>query len=499
MTAFLEAIYVENRSPLTLVVDEADMFAPQRPGKEQLTMLGRMEQICRRGRVRGFRPWLITQRPASLHKSVLSQANTLIAMQLTAPQDRDALGDWIEGQADRVEGKKVLAELPKLAKGEGFVWAPHENLLERVKFPAITTYDSSRTPEDGEQLPLVKLAEGRPVRDRRGAEEAGRGRRLRASATASRTASLAGTDQAPYAIRMPIDIQKAADIPPRSPHKIHTKGDKKGGNADLPRGEQQVLTAIAQHREGVTREQITVLTGYKRSTRDAYVQRLRERGLVDVGGDRIVATGDGLAALGPDFKPLPKGAALRKYWTERLPQGERRVFEVVANLWPRTSIETRSRPRPTSSARPGTPTCSAWPRASSSPPTAGPCARATRSSDERARRRGDEKRGRAHRLAERHVDARLQHRARADQRGRRRGLQLVRRNGRNEMSDALTHHHREWKQMYAALANRAVLSAALEGAKVERGGGWVKVHRLTPEAADMLVALVEPRSDGPEA
>jgi hypothetical protein len=140
------------------VVDEADMFAPQRPGKEQLTMLGRMEQICRRGRVRGFRPWLITQRPASLHKSVLSQANTLIALQLTAPQDRDALGDWIEGQADRVEGKKVLAKLPKLSRGEGFVWAPHENLLERAKFPAITTYDSSRTPEDGEQLPQITLA-----------------------------------------------------------------------------------------------------------------------------------------------------------------------------------------------------------------------------------------------------------------------------------------------------------------------------------------------------
>jgi hypothetical protein len=411
MTSFLEAIYVENRSPITFVVDEADMFAPQRPGKEQLTMLGRMEQICRRGRVRGFRPWLITQRPASLHKSVLSQANTLIALQLTAPQDRDALGDWIEGQADRVEGKKVLATLPKLARGEGFVWAPHENLLERTKFPAIATYDSSRTPEDGEQLPPVKLAEvdlsaiGEALKkldEDAGAVDEDDPEQLRAriaelegeldemrnsasatdmalqmdngaieaarregyargvadsqplvsdfeevAATLAQASRMAegvrnriadclarGVDQAPYAIRMPIDIQKAADIPPRSPHKIHTKGDKKGGNADLPRGEQQVLTAIAQHREGVTREQITVLTGYKRSTRDAYVQRLRERGLVDVGGDRIVATGEGLAALGPDFKPLPKGAALRKYWTDRLPQGERRVFEVVANLWP---------------------------------------------------------------------------------------------------------------------------------------------------------------------
>jgi hypothetical protein len=158
VTAFLEELYQVNRSPLTLVIDEADMFAPQRPQKDQLTMLGRMETICRRGRVRGFRPWLITQRPASLHKACLSQANTLIAMQLTAPQDRDALGDWIEGQADREQGKRVLADLPKLPRGQGFVWAPHESVLERVKFPAITTYDSSRTPEDGETLPQVKLA-----------------------------------------------------------------------------------------------------------------------------------------------------------------------------------------------------------------------------------------------------------------------------------------------------------------------------------------------------
>jgi len=36
-----------------------------------------------------------------LHKDVLSQADILIAMKLTASQDRDAIGAWIEGQADR--------------------------------------------------------------------------------------------------------------------------------------------------------------------------------------------------------------------------------------------------------------------------------------------------------------------------------------------------------------------------------------------------------------
>jgi hypothetical protein len=39
-------------------------------------------------------------------------------MKLTSSQDRDAIGGWIEGQADRAEGKRILGELPRLPKGE---------------------------------------------------------------------------------------------------------------------------------------------------------------------------------------------------------------------------------------------------------------------------------------------------------------------------------------------------------------------------------------------
>lgn len=159
MADFLEAIYLENREPLLLVVDEADLFAPQRSMPATKRVLDAMEQICRRGRVRGFRPWLITQRPADLHKSVLSQANTLIALQLTSPQDREAVGSWIEGQADREQGKKVLASLPKLVRGEGWIWAPHHDMLERVRFPKPDTFDSSSTPQDGTAVAMPKLAE----------------------------------------------------------------------------------------------------------------------------------------------------------------------------------------------------------------------------------------------------------------------------------------------------------------------------------------------------
>jgi DNA-binding IclR family transcriptional regulator len=102
----------------------------------------------------------------------------------------------------------------------------------------------------------------------------------------------------------------------------------------LPRGERQVLTAIAQHPGGVTREQLTVLTGYKRSSRDTYVQRLRERGHVDAAGEQLVATQAGVDALGANFEPLPTGDALREHWLQRLPEGERRVLEVLIVNYP---------------------------------------------------------------------------------------------------------------------------------------------------------------------
>lgn len=165
VTAFAETLYRDNRAPLHLVIDEADEFCPQNPMPETKRMLHHVDRIVRRGRVRGFRVMLITQRPAVLHKNVLTQANTLIAMRLTAPQDRNAIKAWVEGQADVARGKSVLESLAQLPRGEGWVWAPELGFLERVAFPQISTFDSSRTPGDDEvvaeptKLAAVDLSE----------------------------------------------------------------------------------------------------------------------------------------------------------------------------------------------------------------------------------------------------------------------------------------------------------------------------------------------------
>lgn len=107
-----------------------------------------------------------------------------------------------------------------------------------------------------------------------------------------------------------------------------------GNPVSLPPGERATLTACAQHPGGCTREQLSILTGYKRSTRDAYLQRLREKGLIDAGRDRITATDAGLDALGSSFEPLPTGAALRAYWLMKLPDGESKVLQEVIQQYP---------------------------------------------------------------------------------------------------------------------------------------------------------------------
>ncbi len=146
------------------MLDEADLWAPQRVPADGHDLLGRVEEIVRRGRVRGFVPWLITQRPAVLHKDVLSQADILVSMKLTSSQDRAAIGRWIDGQADQAEGRRILAALPQLDRGEGWVWAPGDGVLAKVAFPRIRTLDSSQTPRrdtqafTGRVLPSLDLS-----------------------------------------------------------------------------------------------------------------------------------------------------------------------------------------------------------------------------------------------------------------------------------------------------------------------------------------------------
>lgn len=105
------------------------------------------------------------------------------------------------------------------------------------------------------------------------------------------------------------------------------------GETALPVGEAATLRALIQYPNGLRREQLTVLTRYKRSTRDAYIARLRERGFVEVQADRVTATQAGVDAM-PHAEPLPTGAALRELLDRELPTGERQVLGVLCDRYP---------------------------------------------------------------------------------------------------------------------------------------------------------------------
>jgi hypothetical protein len=99
-------------------------------------------------------------------------------------------------------------------------------------------------------------------------------------------------------------------------------------NGSLAAGEKAILLAAAQCHPA-DRTQLTVLTGYKRSTRNRYIQFLQQKGYVEVEGEQVKPTSAGMAALGSDYQPLPTGSELQKYWLERLPAGEKHILAFV--------------------------------------------------------------------------------------------------------------------------------------------------------------------------
>lgn len=152
-TAFIEELYHSNREPMHVVFDEADEFAPQTPFPEGRQLLGAMEDFVRRGRIRGLGCTLVSQRPAVIHKDVLTQVETLITMGLTGPRDVAAINEWVSLHATEDEAKAVKGSLASLPTGTGWVWSPGWlGTLVKVAFRRVTTFDSSATPKIGQRV-----------------------------------------------------------------------------------------------------------------------------------------------------------------------------------------------------------------------------------------------------------------------------------------------------------------------------------------------------------
>jgi hypothetical protein len=158
---FAEELYAKNRTPMHLIMDEADLFMPQKPENEQKRVLLAFEDIVRRGRVKGIGITVVTQRPAVLHKDILTQVGTLIVLRMMGPQDRDAIKEWINTHDDPYKTRAAYNSLPGLPRGTAWIWSPGWlSIFQRVEIRDRWTFDSSATPAAGAPpppMPNVKL------------------------------------------------------------------------------------------------------------------------------------------------------------------------------------------------------------------------------------------------------------------------------------------------------------------------------------------------------
>lgn len=434
MTAFLENLYRLKarealRTPLMLIVDEADAIMPQKPQEGEERMLGAGEDIVRRGGQRGIGCMMISQRTAVLNKNVLTQCEMLVALRTIAPQDLKAMQAWIDVHGSIEERDTLMASLPSLPLGDAWFWSPGwptaAGIFERVHVLPIETFDSGATPKAGEQriepkraadvdlealrrqmsatiekakaddpkelrkriatleAELKKKRAAAPAADpaaidaavsralgRRAHELAKRDSRIRDAL--SRAGDLfRSASSALEVISEELSLPLADTAEPRSPNGHPPAPAKRPPviippraardrvstvevDGDLPKGERAILTAAAQYPEGgVTREQLSVLTGYKASSRNTYLQRLQLRDFVRVlANGSIVATDAGISALGDGFEPLPTGVDLRVYWLNRLPIGEQAILKELIDAHPegldRGELSARTRYKPSS-------------------------------------------------------------------------------------------------------------------------------------------------------
>jgi len=98
-----------------------------------------------------------------------------------------------------------------------------------------------------------------------------------------------------------------------------------------------MLTALAQHSDGLEKRVLLLHTGYSSSgqTATAFRELVRLGYTEDLGEHRLRVTAAGLTALGP-YEPLPQGTALREHLLggTRLSRMDRNILRAVCDAYP---------------------------------------------------------------------------------------------------------------------------------------------------------------------
>lgn len=140
--------------PLLVVMEEAHRYLSESSGNVALDMVRR---IAKEGRKYGVGAMIVSQRPAEIDETILSQCGTVIALRLSNPVDRARVKGTLP---DNLAGLMDL--LPVLRTGEAIVTGEAANLPVRcrVTLPAEDHIPRSRDPDVSAAWRIRRRSEG---------------------------------------------------------------------------------------------------------------------------------------------------------------------------------------------------------------------------------------------------------------------------------------------------------------------------------------------------
>lgn len=400
VTDFCEQLYhrkgeLAHRTPLLVAMDEASAFVPQKVGGAEARMVGAVEDLVRRGRSAGIGVALIDQRPASLNKDVLTQVEVLVSHQITSPQDRKALDEWVRQHDTEGHRAEFLEGLSSLPRGTAWFWSPGLDVFERVSVRMRKTYDSSKTPKPGEnpeppaawaEVDLEALraaltpadedepepgegdkevsalrrrvaelerqlagslaeAERADARARAEAEtearlvdyeEAAREARKYLLAASSSLESAFGASSRPEPSESRSEAETVYEIEAQPPQPVPTIPTS-GTRAGAPRARMLATLAdlAALGLRSVPRPTLAVLSsqGPKSSAFREHLAAMRKEGLVESAGGEVTLTDEGLKEA-PDTRRPMTLEELHRRWVAHLPPAGGRILFVLAERYP---------------------------------------------------------------------------------------------------------------------------------------------------------------------
>jgi hypothetical protein len=118
-----------NQHPIALLCDEAHLYIPERTNQDAAAELGlkSFERIAKEGRKYGVSLTVISQRPAEVNRTVLSQCNNFIALRLSNAEDQAVIKRLLP---DNLSG--LTDVLPILDIGEALVVGDASLLPTRI-------------------------------------------------------------------------------------------------------------------------------------------------------------------------------------------------------------------------------------------------------------------------------------------------------------------------------------------------------------------------------